>query len=41
MGLGGDEVLAGLVVFVVFAVASVHIWDKYFDARARARESIL
>lgn len=41
MSLGGNELLAGLVVFVLASVAAVHAWDKYWDARARARESIL
>ena len=41
MSLIGNEVLAGLVVFVVTAVAAVHVWDKYWDARARAREGVL
>ena len=41
MSKGGNEVLAGLVVFVVGAVALVHAWDKYWDDRASARESVL
>ena len=41
MSKGGNEVLAGFVVFVVWAVALVHAWDKYWDDRASARESVL
>ena len=41
MSLRGNELLAGLVVFIVTAVAAVHAWDKYWDARASARESVL
>ena len=41
MSKGGNEVLAGLVVFVVASVALVHAWDKYWDDRASARESVL
>ena len=33
--------LAGLVVFVVASVALVHAWDKYWDDRTSARESVL
>ena len=38
---GGNEVLAFVVVFVVVSTAFVHVWDKYWDGRARARESVL
>jgi hypothetical protein len=41
MSHGGNEVLAFLVVFVVVSTAFVHVWDKYWDGRARARESVL
>ena len=41
MSQGGNEVLAALVVFVVLSGAFVHAWDKYWDARARAREGVL
>ena len=41
MSKGGNEVLAGFVVFVVWAVALVHAWDKYLHDRASARESVL
>ena len=41
MSLGSNELLAGLVVFVLASVAAVHAWDKYWDARASARESVL
>ena len=41
MSQSGNEVLAGLVVFVVASVALVHAWDKYWDDRTSARESVL
>jgi hypothetical protein len=41
MSESGNEVLAALTVFVVLSVALVHAWDKYWDARARAREGLL
>ena len=41
MIVSGNEVLAGLVVFLVVAVAALHFWDKYWDGRARAREGVL
>ena len=41
MSQSGNEVLAALIVFVVASVACVHAWDKYWDDRASARESVL